>query len=82
MAPRAALFQHRADLELAASRERQLARQRLHPKRSGEILITCMAFPLNAPRGGRRRAGLASAAAPLSAARASSAPASHPVPVR
>ena len=48
MAPRGALFQHLADLEQAASRERQLARQRLHQKRSGEILTTYMAFPLNA----------------------------------
>lgn len=46
MAPRGALFQHLADLEQAASRERQLARQRLHQKRSGEILTTYMAFPL------------------------------------
>jgi len=48
MAPRGALFQHLADLEQAASRERQLARQRLHQKRSGEILTTYMAFPLQA----------------------------------
>ena len=40
MAPRGALFQHLADLEQAASRERQLARQRLHQKSSGEILTT------------------------------------------
>lgn len=50
MAPRGALFQHLADLEQAASRERQLARQRLHQKRSGEILTTYMAFPLQAAR--------------------------------
>lgn len=50
MAPRGALFQHLADLEQAASRERQLARQRLHQKRSGEILTTYMAFPLNAAK--------------------------------
>ena len=48
MAPRGALFQHLCDLEQAASRERQLARQRLHQKRSGEILTTYMAFPLQA----------------------------------
>jgi hypothetical protein len=39
-----------ADLEQAASRERQLARQRLHQKRSGEILTTCMVFPLKAAK--------------------------------
>ena len=50
MAPRGALFQHLADLEQAASRERQLARQRLQQKRSGEILTTYMAFPLNAAK--------------------------------
>ena len=50
MAPRGALFQHLADLEQAASRERQLARQRLHQKRSGEILTTSMAFPLKDAR--------------------------------
>lgn len=50
MAPKGALFQHLADLEQAASRERQLARQRLHQKRSGEILTTYMAFPLNAAK--------------------------------
>lgn len=50
MAPRGALFQHLADLEQAASRERQLARQRLHQKRSGEILTTYMAFPLKAAK--------------------------------
>lgn len=50
MAPRGALFQHLADLEQAASRERQLTRQRLHQKRSGEILTTYMAFPLNAAK--------------------------------
>ena len=50
MAPRGTLFQHLADLEQASPRERQLARQRLHQKRSGEILTTYMAFPLNAAR--------------------------------
>lgn len=50
MAPRGALFQHLADLEQAASRVRQLARQRLHQKRSGEILTTYMAFPLQAAK--------------------------------
>jgi len=50
MAPRGALFQHLADLEQAASRQRQLACQRLHQKRSGEILTTYMAFPLKAAR--------------------------------
>jgi hypothetical protein len=50
MAPRGALFQHLADLEQANSRERQLARQRLQQKRSGEILTTYMAFPLHAAR--------------------------------
>ena len=50
MAPRGALFQHLADLEQVASRERQLARQRLHEKRSGEILTTYMPFPRNAAK--------------------------------
>lgn len=47
MAPHGGLFQHLADLDKAASRERKLARQRLQQKQGGEILTTCMAFPLH-----------------------------------